>query len=387
MATDIDLVATDYDPAVTGLLADYPNLPKTGSTVGSCLEYLLAQCTLNENASGKPLTSEVLFELVSVAKATLMADVRIREAATLSHQCELLITKALVVLDKCNSRDLADGYDFSKKLAVLRALFSLRKTSVDNACAALQKRVYGAEGPDPLLGDWEHVFDRIVHTGTRPGSFLANALIATQADKYLCDAPLRTASPDVDPDLPVDDLLHVARHTLSAVMQCKVEKQHAAFCWRQIKLAQWELDDHLTLKDNATWQAFDAGIRAIEQEARELHQKDALEQTFKHPNWLRELTGGATEFYAQQAAFKAVGFVSLHYGLPWSAVCHHLLNAPADPADDDVRHVTQMLENIYVDMYENDEGIDEWCGIIRPTAPALGSVVTDMGSACKVVQR
>jgi hypothetical protein len=46
-----------------------------------------------------------------------------------------------------------------------------------------------------------------------------------------------------------------------------------------------------------------------------------------------------------------------------------------------------MLENIYVDMYENDEGIDEWCGIIRPTALALGSVVTDMGSACKVVQR
>lgn len=379
----IDLAATEYDPAVTDLLADYPNLPKTGSTVGSCLEYLLAQCTLNENASGKPLTSDVLFELVSVAKATLMADVRIREAATLSHQCELLITKALVVLDKCNSRDLADGYDFSKKLAVLRALFSLRKTSVDNACAALQKRVYGAEGPDPLLGDWEHVFDRIVHTGTRPGSFLANALIATQADKYLCDAPLRTASPDVDPDLPVDDLLHVARHTLSAVMQCKVEKQHAAFCWRQIKLAQWELDDHLTLKDNATWQAFDAGIRAIEQEARELHQKDALEQTFKHPNWLRELVSGATEFYAQQAAFKAVGFVSLHYGLPWAAVCHHLINAPSD----DARHVTQMLENVYVDMYKNDDTADEWCGIIRPIAPALDSVAMGMGSACKAAQR
>ena len=376
----IDLVATDYDPAVTGLLADYPNLPKTGSTVGSCLEYLLAQCTLNNPGT---LLPTVLLELLSVAKATLMADVRVREAATLSHQCELLITKALVVLDKCNSRDLADGYDFSKKLAVLRALFSLRKTSVDNACAALQKRVYGAEGPDPLLADWEDVFDRIAYTGMRPGSFLAEVLIATQAGEHLCGAPLRNASLGAEPDLPVDDLLRVARHTLSAVMQCKVEKQHAAFCWRQIKLAQWELDDHLTLKDNATWQAFDAGIRAIEQEARELHQKDALEQTFKHPNWLRELVSGATEFYAQQAAFKAVGVVSLHYGLPWAAVCHHLINAPSD----DVRHVTQMLENIYVDMYENDEGIDEWCGIIRPTAPALGSVVTDMGSACKVVQR
>jgi hypothetical protein len=375
----IDLAATEYDPAVTGLLADYPNLPKTGSTVGSCLEYLLAQCTLNNPGT---LLPTVLLELLSVTKATLLADLRTRKATTLSPQCERLIANALAVLGKyANSY----GWEFYKKLYGLRALFSL--SSVDKAYDALQKRVYGAEGPDPLLGDWEHVFDRIVHTGTRPGSFLANALIATQADKYLCDAPLRTASPDVDPDLPVDDLLRAARHTLSAVMQCKVEKQHAAFCWRQIKLAQWELDDHLTLKDNAMWRAFDAGVRAIEQEARELHQKDALEQTFKHPNWLRELTGGATEFYAQQAAFKAVGFVSLHYGLPWSAVCHHLLNAPADPADDDVRHVTQMLENIYVDMYENDEGIDEWCGIIRPTAPALGSVVTDMGSACKVVQR
>lgn len=231
--------------------------------------------------------------------------------------------------------------------------------------------------------DWEDVFDRIAYTGMRPGSFLAEVLIATQAGEHLCGAPLRNASLGAEPDLPVDDLLHVARHTLSAVMQCKVEKQHAAFCWRQIKLAQWELDDHLTLKDNATWQAFDAGIRAIEQEARELHQKDALEQTFKHPNWLRELVSGATEFYAQQAAFKAVGFVSLHYGLPWAAVCHHLINAPSD----DARHVTQMLENVYVDMYKNDDTADEWCGIIRPIAPALDSVAMGMGSACKAAQR
>ena len=371
----IDLVATDYDPAVTGLLADYPNLPKTGSTVGSCLEYLLAQCTLNNPGT---LLPTVLLELLSVTKATLLADLRTRKATTLSPQCERLIANALAVLGKyANSY----GCEFYKKLYGLRALFSLR--SVDKAYDALQKRVYGAEGPDPLLADWEDVFDRIAYTGMRPGSFLAEVLIATQAGEHLCGAPLRNASLGAEPDLPVDDLLRVARHTLSAVMQCKVEKQHAAFCWRQIKLAQWELDDHLTLKDNATWQAFDAGIRAIEQEARELHQKDALEQTFKHPNWLRELVSGATEFYAQQAAFKAVGFVSLHYGLPWAAVCHHLINAPSD----DARHVTQMLENVYVDMYENDEGIDEWCGIIRPTAPALGSVVTDMGSACKVVQR
>ena len=31
----IDLAATEYDPAVTDLLADHPDLPKTGSTVGS----------------------------------------------------------------------------------------------------------------------------------------------------------------------------------------------------------------------------------------------------------------------------------------------------------------------------------------------------------------
>lgn len=373
----IDLAATEYDPAVTDLLADHPDLPKTGSTVGSCLEYLLAQCTLNNPGT---LLPTVLLELLSVTKATLLADLRTREAATLSPQCERLIANALAVLGKyANSY----GCEFYKKLYGLRALFSLRKTSVDKAYDAFPKRVSGADGLDPLLADWEDVFDRIAYTGMRPGSFLAEVLIATQAGEHLCGAPLRNASLGAEPDLPVDDLLHVARHTLSAVMQCKVEKQHAAFCWRQIKLAQWELDDHLTLKDNATWQAFDAGIRAIEQEARELHQKDALEQTFKHPNWLRELVSGATEFYAQQAAFKAVGFVSLHYGLPWSAVCHHLINAPSD----DARHVTQMLENVYVDMYKNDDTADEWCGIIRPIAPALDSVAMGMGSACKAAQR
>ncbi len=373
----IDLAATEYDPAVTDLLADHPDLPKTGSTVGSCLEYLLAQCTLNNPGT---LLPTVLLELLSVTQATLLADLRTRKATTLSPQCERLIANALAVLGKyANSY----GCEFYKKLYGLRALFSLRNTSVDKAYDAFPKRVSGADGLDPLLADWEDVFDRIAYTGMRPGSFLAEVLIATQAGEHLCGAPLRNAPLGAEPDLPVDDLLHVARHTLSAVMQCKVEKQHAAFCWRQIKLAQWELDDHLTLKDNATWQAFDAGIRAIEQEARELHQKDALEQTFKHPNWLRELVSGATEFYAQQAAFKAVGFVSLHYGLPWAAVCHHLINAPSD----DARHVTQMLENVYVDMYKNDDTADEWCGIIRPIAPALDSVAMGMGSACKAAQR
>ena len=67
----------------------------------------------------------------------------------------------------------------------------------------------------------------------------------------------------------------------------------------------------------------------------------------------------------------------------WAAVCHHLINAPSD----DARHVTQMLENVYVDMYKNDDTADEWCGIIRPIAPALDSVAMGMGSACKAAQR
>lgn len=227
-----------------------------------------------------------------------------------------------------------------------------------------QNSVMGQNGYDPLITDMSM---RILKTGTRPGSFLAAALTATQSNE-------RRAA------LGADDLLHAASHTLAAIKQGKVDKSGTAFCWRQLKLAQWELDDHCALKDNAARQQLDADIKAVERAATEFNQKDAPEKVADYPSWLAALVAGATEFHAQQAAFTAVSFVASHYGLPWLSVFRYLTTAVTAAETSDM---LRMLSNVYLDMYRTMDGcdIDEWCGIIQPTAPHLSDVVKYMQPA------
>lgn len=202
-------------------------------------------------------------------------------------------------------------------------------------------------------------------------------LRCVQNGHRLCGKPLRAGASE-SLLIPADDLLLVAQHTLSAIKQGAVPRADVAFCWRQLKLSQWELDDHEKHLDADMLARFQTDIGAVEELARQFHAQSATGTLDSAtPKWLHDLIQGATTSYAAQVCFKAVSSVALNSGLPWALVTFALFKGE----DSDM---LSTLENVYKDLYADTEK-DEWCGLIPDKPESFVSATQDMLRECLIL--